>query len=346
MLAVLLAGTLLVGTAVLAAEAADCEPRIVAVFDVGSGTTRMQVADIAECLNSGPRSLLRREVALGFAADLERQDEARFSDAMMQQATAALASLAEIARNAGAEELLGVATAAFRRAENAVELTQDWQIRFGLQLNIISQAEEARLAYRMIEIGLDDPSALVVWDIGAGSQQLVWRRPEDGRFEYFNSSLAAVTFRNLAMRELGRPSDAVTPNPIWPAEASLLRHRVRERVSAEVPPVLVALIRGGARVVGVGGVHGASLIGQVGLRSGDELSRSRLAEVLDHRLGLDDAAVGGAYADTQVTNLILVLELMSIYGIESYRATRADLTDALLVEVVDLAGRSVTERMP
>lgn len=312
----------------------ECPPRIIAAFDIGSGTTRMQVANVAECLDGAPQTLVRREIPLGFSADLAEREDSAFSETMLRRADLALANLIESARSAGAEELVGVATAAFRRAENAAGLVADWRARFELDLNIIGQDEEGRLAYRMIELTLKPERPLVVWDIGAGSQQLVWRNPGSRSFEHFNSKLAAVSFRNLSLTELARPEGAISPNPITADEARRLQVMLQTRLAAEVPVELVDLIRGGAWVVGVGGVHGASLVGQAGLQPGETLTRELLSELLETRLGLDDAAVGGEYADTQVTNLILVLELMKAYGIESYRATRADLTDALLVETV------------
>lgn len=325
--------------------AAGCEPRIVAAFDVGSGTTRMQVADIAQCREQAPKTLLRRELPLPFAADLAEQADDRFSTEMLERAGTALSELVAAARSAGAEDLFGVATAAFRGAANADAVLDDWRTRFNLHVDIIDQNEEGRLAFSMIEFGLDDPGALVVWDIGAGSQQLVWRNPEEGRFRHFNTTLAAVTFRNLSLEYLGRADGTSTPNPITPEEAQDLRGLVRVSLG-DVPDDLLSLIRDGAKVVGVGGVHGASLIEQAGVQPGAVLTRSRLSEVLEQRVGLDDAAIGGDYADTQVTNLILVLALMDRFGIQAYRVTRADLTEALLIGALRQSGWRQAELAP
>ncbi len=332
------AGLVLLLSAGSGAADSVCQPRIVAAFDIGSGTTRMQVADVADCARPEERILLRREAAIGFADDLARQDDGAFSAEIIQQSTRILAELVDAARELGAEHCFGVATAAFRRAANAPLLVSDWERKLGLKAAIISQREEGELAYRLIEANAASAAPLLVWDIGAGSQQLVWRRPDDGAFEHFNSQLAAVSFRNLAMVELGRPPGVASPNPIGPEEAEQLAGVVRSQIQEEVPAALLELIASGARVVGVGGVHGASLIGQAGRQPGDELTRGLLAATLQRRLGLDDAALDDPYADTQVTNLILVLEMMAIFGIESYQATRADLADALLVKVAARPG--------
>ncbi|MGY6553663.1 MAG: Ppx/GppA phosphatase family protein [Wenzhouxiangella sp.] len=344
-----LIGVGLLAVFAVAAQAAtddDCEPLIVAVFDIGSGTTRMQVADIAECRPDAPKSLLRREIPLGFAADLVAYGCDCFSVAMREEAQAALDGLVASARAAGAQRLYGVATAAFRRADNAAAVLEDWQQHFELRVDIIDQHTEGELAFTAIERALAPGQALVVWDIGAGSQQLVWRDQDHGDFRHHNSRLAAVSFRELALIELARPDHLKSPNPISAEEARLLRDRLHDRLHAQVPSGLLESIQAGAEVVGVGGVHGASLIGQAGLRPGDELSRAILSEVLASRLDLTDEAIGGDYADTQVTNLILVLALMEAYGIERYRATRADLTDALLIDAVGRVSASVLDLWP
>lgn len=316
----------------------SCPPRIVAAFDIGSGTTRMQVADVAECAPPETRILLRREAAIGFADDLARQGDGGFSAAIIEQSTRTMAELVDSARELGAHQWFGVATAAFRRSTNASRLVHDWERELGLKVAIISQREEGELAYRLIEANSDGAEPLVVWDIGAGSQQLVWRRPGDDVFEHFNSQLAAVSFRNLAVADLRRPPGVATPNPIQPQEAVQLFGLVHAQVRDEVPAALVDLIASGARVVGVGGVHGASLVGQAGRQPGDQLTRELLATTLERRLGLDDAGLDSPYADTEVTNLILVLEMMAIFGLQSYQATRADLSDALLVEAAARQG--------
>lgn len=332
-------------------EASPCDTVRVAVFDVGSGTTRARVAELSLCEPRRWDILFAAETAVGYAADLADSGRRCFSDDIRQQGTSAMVELVEAARAHGAERLVGVATQAFRVADNAPELLADWRSKLGLDIQIISQREEGRLAYRMIEADRADRSApLVVWDIGAASQQLVWRDPGDLQLRHFHSTLASVSFRNLAIEYLERAPGTRSPNPISAAEAASLRDLVVEQVADAVPDALLAVIAQGAEVVGVGGVHGASLVNQAGLSRGDTLSRQRLLEALDSRLGLDDAQIGGAYADTDVTNLILVLALMDVYGIETYRATRSDLTAGVLLSrdftAPDVPGQSLPASEP
>ena len=328
-------GLLLLGLTWLPPASADCDPVRLAAFDVGSGTTRMRVVELWPCDQGRWVTVLAEEANIAFAADLLETGNGSFSPALRESATERVSGLVDVARTQGAVVLTGVATQAFRRATNAADLVADWRVRFGLDIDIISQQAEGRLAYQLIEArraDRADRANLVVWDIGGGSQQLVWRDPRDASLHHFNSTLASVSFRRLAMTHLGRPYAATSPNPISPAEAEALLLLAGDLVAGEIPQTLRLRIAEGAQVVGVGGVHGASLTRRAGIQAGQSLSRPLLEQTLSEQLGKDDQAIGGAYADTDVTNLILVLGLMREYGIDAYEATRHDLTEALLLD--------------
>ncbi|TVQ41649.1 MAG: hypothetical protein EA370_01505 [Wenzhouxiangella sp.] len=321
-------GLLLLVMAVQAVSAGQT----VAVFDIGSGSTRMLVAEVDACNGDLLTVRDRRSVRLSFAADLLESGAGRFSEEIKTEASSVMAELVELARGHGAEILVGIATQAFRSADNGSALLAQWQEELELVATVVTQEEEARLAFRFVASQLDDvASRLLVWDIGAGSQQLVWREPATRSWHHVNSDLASVSFRNRAMVVLGRPAGSRTPNPIDPEEVAHLVAELAQWLDADKAAAVAAVVSGGFEVVGIGGVHGASLVNQLGLAPGDDVTRSGVARALHQRLGLDDEEIGGDYADTDVTNLILVATLMDRFGIERYRIMGLDLTEALLL---------------
>ena len=314
------------------ADLSECGEEIVAAFDIGSGTTRMRVARYEPCADGTPQTLARAEVPLPYAGDLAASGSGEFSPELVQSAGAIMAELREQAESFGAEVLIGVATEAFRRADNGAALLQDWADQLGLEAWVIDQHSEGRLAYGLVRSEQPDDQARLVWDIGAGSQQLVWRDAGDGEFRHFNSDLASVTLRNAALTVLDRAEGVTSPNPIAPDEVPALVDLIEVWVGADWPGRLADLLGDEARLIGVGGVHGASIVGQLGVPAGSVIRREQLGEVLARQLDRDDVAIGGQYAETDVTNLILVHTLLGLLDVDEYQATRGDLAEALLAQ--------------
>ncbi len=103
------------------------------------------------------------------------------SDAAMERTIQALSRCTEKMRRAGVSRMRAVATEACRRAANGSEFLERTAMATGLDLEIISPTEEARLALAGCAPLLDHrlPHALV-FDIGGGSTELMWVRRNPG----------------------------------------------------------------------------------------------------------------------------------------------------------------------
>ena len=105
----------------------------------------------------------------------------RLSNASMDRAVAALGVCADKLRRRHVSLSRSVATEACRRAVNGREFVERVRSETGIALEIISPAEEARLAvlgcHKLLEPG-DGPA--VIFDIGGGSTELVLVEPGDG----------------------------------------------------------------------------------------------------------------------------------------------------------------------
>ncbi|HEY2660926.1 MAG TPA: Ppx/GppA phosphatase family protein [Caulobacteraceae bacterium] len=99
----------------------------------------------------------------------------RLQPAAMDRALAALSVCADRLRRRGAPELRAIATQACRSAENGAEFIQRVAHETGIQLQIITPREEARLSVAGC-LALLDPTAdaALVLDVGGGSTELSW----------------------------------------------------------------------------------------------------------------------------------------------------------------------------
>jgi exopolyphosphatase/guanosine-5'-triphosphate,3'-diphosphate pyrophosphatase len=98
----------------------------------------------------------------------------RLQPQAMRRAVDVAKSFMQIARSAGASEVVAVATAATREASNQHAFLQMLRAEAGIELRVVSGLEEARLVYLGVVSGtnLEGKQALFV-DIGGGSTEVI-----------------------------------------------------------------------------------------------------------------------------------------------------------------------------
>ena len=147
-----------------------------ACIDIGSNTTRLLVADrdaagLVEVHQERAFTRLGRGLRPGGAIAEEKIDEV----------VAVVRQQMEVARRHGAAELRGVATAAVRTAANGSALVHAIAGSTGLEVTVLSAAEEARLAFlgAAAMMAASPVGELGVIDVGGGSSEIVVGRPPD-----------------------------------------------------------------------------------------------------------------------------------------------------------------------
>jgi exopolyphosphatase / guanosine-5'-triphosphate,3'-diphosphate pyrophosphatase len=141
-----------------------------ACIDIGSNTTRLLVA---EC--DGERLLeIHQERAFTRLGRGVLQDGA-IAAAKIPEAVEVVVAQLRTARELGAGEIHGVATAAIRRASNGRALLDAIQCACGLEIEVLSAEAEARFAFlgAARTLGHDPQGSLGVVDVGGGSSELV-----------------------------------------------------------------------------------------------------------------------------------------------------------------------------
>ena len=145
----------------------------VAAVDCGTNSIRLLVADVDPEAGSLTEVDRRMEIVrLGEGVDRT----GRFAPAALARTFAACDTYAELIRKTGAEPTRFVATSATRDVANRDEFVEGVRSRLGVDPEVITGDEEARLSFtgatRELQHGQADPPYLVV-DIGGGSTELV-----------------------------------------------------------------------------------------------------------------------------------------------------------------------------
>jgi exopolyphosphatase/guanosine-5'-triphosphate,3'-diphosphate pyrophosphatase len=143
--------------------------RLFAALDLGTNNCRLLVARPAP---GGFQVVdaFSRVVRLGEGL----METGRLSESAMDRTVAALAICAEKLQRRALTEVRSVATEACRRAENGAEFVDRVYRETGLALDVISPAEEARLAVLGCQTLIDcEARQTLVFDIGGGSTEVV-----------------------------------------------------------------------------------------------------------------------------------------------------------------------------
>jgi exopolyphosphatase/guanosine-5'-triphosphate,3'-diphosphate pyrophosphatase len=142
----------------------------IAALDLGSNSFHLLVADVHP---DGTFEAITREKEMLRLGD-EVSRHGRIPEPIADRVVASVRRLTSLAHAVGATEVLAKATSAIRTAENSSELVDRIEAETGVEIEVISGLEEARLIFAAVRasVVIDPPPALCI-DIGGGSVEFV-----------------------------------------------------------------------------------------------------------------------------------------------------------------------------
>jgi len=271
------------------------------VLDIGSGATKMKVARVDRCLQKIERILMADSIKVAYSADLKKNDR-KFSVAIQAEGLKAIQTLLKEGNTKKPARWIGIATSAFRVAKNGKAVLADFAKKTQVDLRIIPQDQEGALGFSAgIQAATVPASKVVVWDIGGGSQQFAFLK--DRKVEVIKlEDRASEGFKEVLIRDVKHEKDMKSPNPIGVKNlkaADQAARRFAENVKFPFQP---------EQVIGIGGVHVNSFAKTLNGRS--PYTMADLQKAITKYASFTDAALKDDYADTQVSNLILVKGMM------------------------------------
>ncbi len=212
--------------------------RKVAAIDIGTNSTHLLVASVDPELRTFSIELAEKSTTRLGERDPETGD---LSKEAIHRGLEALRRFQELALSHQVEQIVTAATSAVREAPNGREFLQAIQDQLGLEVDLVSGSEEARLIYLGVLSGMpfgDRPH--LVLDIGGGSTELILADGRDAR---------ALTSTRVGAVRLQR--DFVKDDPMPPQRRTFLKafiqgslepaiNKVQRRIKPEEHPVMVA----------------------------------------------------------------------------------------------------------
>jgi exopolyphosphatase / guanosine-5'-triphosphate,3'-diphosphate pyrophosphatase len=288
---------------------------ILGCIDIGSNTTRLLVADagegrLRELVSQRAFTRLGKSLLKGGSIPPEK----------IAETADVVASQTRIAREAGAENVVGVATAAIRNAPNGDELCQAVEKAGGMRLSVLSDEEEARLSFVGATRTMTTPAegTVAVIDVGGGSSELAIGDP-DGTMRWSESFRIGSGFLADSYLESDPPSVA---------ELEAVRRHVDGTFEGLEPPPADSAVAVGGTATSLRRLVGAELAHETLERGIRVLSVTPIEEVAA-RFELDPERVRLLPAG------ILVLEALSDRLGLPLRIAKGGLREGVILELLE-----------
>ena len=183
-----------------------------AVVDIGTNSIHMILAEIGRDFSFKVLDRFKDMVRLGDGTFNNHS----LSDEAMERGIEALKNLTTLARNKDCERIVATATSAVREAKNGGEFLQLIEGQTGLNVQVITGKEEARLIYVGVRNSMElseEPSLIA--DVGGGSVEVI---ACDRKQMFFGRSLKLGTIR---LKDQYLKQDPPTKNMIQELEKTL-----------------------------------------------------------------------------------------------------------------------------
>jgi exopolyphosphatase / guanosine-5'-triphosphate,3'-diphosphate pyrophosphatase len=291
----------------------------VAVVDIGTNSTRLLVADVAD----GQVSQLERRstvTRLGRGVDTSGQ----LAGEAVEEVCRTVAEYIETYESLGAERVNAIATSAVRDAANSGAFIAELRERFALDARILEGTEEARLVYLGALAERAEADSTLVVDIGGGSTELVVG--SEGEVGFY-TSLQAGTVRHTERYLRTDPPD--------PGELEGLASDVRSLIDAELTGAAIAAAGEGIAVAGTPTslaaidqeldpydperIHGYKLP----LDSIQRMCSLLSSMTLEERLQVTGLHPGRA--PTIVAGVVILIQVMRAFGLKEIEVSEHDI---------------------
>jgi exopolyphosphatase/guanosine-5'-triphosphate,3'-diphosphate pyrophosphatase len=303
---------------------------VVGFVDIGTNAVRLLVVRINPNFSYTTISQEKEVVRLG---------EEEFKDNMLQpqameRAIFVCGKFADLARTYGASEIVAVGTSAIREAKNQREFLKRLYHETGLNVNVITGAEEAKLICRGVSSGINigDQKALFI-DLGGGSTEVA-----------IGDQYECFALYSLRLGAIRLTSQFVGEGWMGPIRAEVYK-KIKAYAAEEIAGIRQRVLDYGVRLAyGSSGtmINLAEISNKLfkkGTGNGELLlTRKNLKKVatalcwlpLEERRKVP--AINPDRADIIVAGAAIIEAIMEEFGIEEIHISHRELRDGLLVE--------------
>lgn len=303
----------------------------VAVVDIGSNSTRLLIADVAD--GGAISEVQRRTKVTRLGHGVDRSGV--LAEDAMERVLATLGEYREAIATRDVTRTVAVLTSAVRDAANGPAFTARVRDEYGIDARTLAGDEEAKLTFlgATSQRRGNDATPTVVIDIGGGSTEFV---VGSGHAVSFHVSTQAGVVRHTERH--------LASDPPTPAELGALAGDVKAILAASVPP---QVRESAAAAIAVAGTATSLAAIDLDLECysankvhGHELSLEACRSILAHLATLTEEQrrkVRGLHPDrapTIVAGTVMLIEALTAFGLDRAEVSEQDILHGAALETV------------
>ena len=316
-----------------ASQAVNADQRRIAAIDIGTNSFHLLVAAVDPKLRTF--RIIQAEKATTRLGERD-PETGELTEAAMQRGLETLRQFRDLAASHRVEQIVTAATSAVREAPNGRDFLQTILDDLGMEVDLVSGPEEARLIYLGVLSGMpfgDRPHLLL--DIGGGSTELILADGRDAR---------ALTSTRVGAVRLQR--DFVRDDPMPPQRRSFLQafiqgslepavDKVRRRIKPGETPVLVAT---SGTAMAIGSLAASEEERPPRKLHGYCVNRQSLNQVVDRLITMTPAQrrelapINDRRAEIIVPGALILQTTMKMLGVEEFVLSERALREGLIVD--------------
>ena len=316
-----------------ASQAVNADQRRIAAIDIGTNSFHLLVAAVDPKLRTF--RIIQAEKATTRLGERD-PETGELTAAAMQRGLETLRQFRDLAASHRVEQIVTAATSAVREAPNGRDFLQTILDDLGMEVDLVSGPEEARLIYLGVLSGMpfgDRPHLLL--DIGGGSTELILADGRDAR---------ALTSTRVGAVRLQR--DFVRDDPMPPQRRSFLQafiqgslepavDKVRRRIKPGETPVLVAT---SGTAMAIGSLAASEEERPPRKLHGYRVTRQSLNQVVDRLVTMTPAQrrelapINDRRAEIIVPGALILQTTMKMLGVGEFVLSERALREGLIVD--------------
>lgn len=317
---------LLLTTLVFGQLSAEVERR--AAVDIGSGGTKLAIADIETESGQILEMLYETSFFVPYQASLDKSSDGTFDPDTKALGLKVMKEIQDLAAQYQVGKIAAIATSAFRKSNNSQALVKEVKNETSIEIQIIPQREEGEIAFfSALSAQSQNPDEVIVWDIGTGSLQMTTMNEKGELIVYMGEQMGSVAFKSYIIDAI-QEKEAETPNPISGDDLKMADSYARA-FGRKAYPIIKEKIKEGKQILGMGRLFYNGIRPLVA--DGDVITRKGLRSFIEESLNKSDDELDSPFAHVDVSNCILTLAIMKALHIQEITAIETTTTRGMLV---------------
>jgi len=220
----------------------NCCSMIRAAFDIGSGSTKIQVAKV-HVSGRVEEVLFSEEKGILLGTDYEKNQDHTIGPHMENELIQAILDYKKVAEELGAKEYAAIATEVFRKAKNGANILEKIRNAIGIHPQLVSQETEGKLGFlTAVAVSGKNKQNVIAWDSGGASFQIV--ALIDDKINVYEGPLGSINTTKIMIEHVQKKSfnQHFSPNPTTEEEAQALVEAITN-IIADPPQWLISKLQ-------------------------------------------------------------------------------------------------------